>query len=88
MGMLICFFDRRGVVYREFVPPGQTVNARFYVDVLDRLRKGVLRVRLEIADSWKLQRAVLHCGAGKGVFCQAPDCRVALPSPFLGSSGT
>ncbi|XP_011859721.1 PREDICTED: histone-lysine N-methyltransferase SETMAR-like [Vollenhovia emeryi] len=59
--MLICFFDRRGVVHREFVPPGQTVNASFYVDVLDRLRKRVLRVRPDMADSWKLHHDNAPC---------------------------
>ena len=29
--MLICFFDQKGTVHKEFVPPGQTVNAAFYV---------------------------------------------------------
>ena len=29
--MLICFFDQKGIVHKEFVPPGQRVNAAFYV---------------------------------------------------------
>ena len=28
--MLIIFFDIRGIVYKEFVPPGQTVNENFF----------------------------------------------------------
>jgi histone-lysine N-methyltransferase SETMAR len=28
--MLICFFDIDGIIHKEFVPPGQTVNAKFY----------------------------------------------------------
>jgi len=32
--MLIVFFDVRGIVHREFVPPGQTVNQEFYLEVL------------------------------------------------------
>jgi len=39
--MLICFFDQKGTVHKEFVPPGQTVNAAFYVKVLKRLRENV-----------------------------------------------
>ena len=31
--MLICFFDEKGIVHKEFVPPDQTVNAALYVDV-------------------------------------------------------
>lgn len=34
--MLICFFDVRGVVHSEFVPPGQTVNQAFYLEVFKR----------------------------------------------------
>ena len=36
--MLIVFFDVRGIVHREFVPPGQTVNQQFYLEVLRGLR--------------------------------------------------
>jgi len=39
-----CFFDSRGSVHKEFVPPGQTVNHAFYKDVLKRLQKRVQRV--------------------------------------------
>ena len=33
--MLICIIDQKGIVHKEFVPPGQTVNAAFYVDVFE-----------------------------------------------------
>ena len=52
--MLIVFFDSKGIVHREFLPSGQTVNAAFYVEVLQRLRIRVARVRPEIADEWIL----------------------------------
>ena len=32
--MLTMFFDNRGIVHKEFVPPGQTVNGKFYCEVL------------------------------------------------------
>ena len=32
--MLIIFFDIRGIMQKEFVPPGQTVNGNFYCEVL------------------------------------------------------
>ena len=41
--MLICFFDQKGIVHKEFVPPGQTVNAAFYIKVLKHLRENVQR---------------------------------------------
>ena len=27
--MLICFFEQKGIVHKEFVPPGQKVSAAF-----------------------------------------------------------
>jgi len=39
---------------KEFVPPGQAVNQTFYLQVLERLRNRVLRVRREIANTWLL----------------------------------
>jgi len=39
--MLICFFDQKGIVHKEFVPPGKTVNAAFYVEVFKCLWENV-----------------------------------------------
>jgi len=39
------FFDSQGVVHKEFVPEGKTVNAEFYKAVTDRLLKSIQRVR-------------------------------------------
>ena len=53
--MMICFFDMAGVVHKEFVPPGQTVNGPFYIAVLGRLRDAVRRKRPEKwPNSWIL----------------------------------
>ena len=49
------FFDNRGIVHKEFMPPAQAVNHAFYKDVLERLRKRFQRVRRDIADDWVLQ---------------------------------
>ncbi len=46
--MLILFFDSEGIIHRKFVPEGQTVNATFYVQVLDRLCKRIARVKPEM----------------------------------------
>jgi hypothetical protein len=43
--MLIIFFDSHGIVHKEFVPEGKTVNAEFYKGVMNRLLKGIQRVR-------------------------------------------
>ena len=52
--MIIVFFDSRGIVHKEFVPPGMTVNQAFYRDLMERLRKRVQRLRSDIADDWVL----------------------------------
>jgi len=59
--MVICFFDSQGIVHKEFVPPGQTVNQTFYQEVLARLRKRVARVRPGIARTWMLHRDNAPC---------------------------
>jgi len=56
--MLIDFFDAEGVIYREFVPEGQKVNAEFYIGVLDRLLKRIRRVRT--AKFQSNERFLLH----------------------------
>ncbi|UYV65870.1 hypothetical protein LAZ67_3005765 [Cordylochernes scorpioides] len=52
--MLIVFFDKRGLIPKEFVPQGKTVNAEFYNEVLRRLHKGVKRKRQDLAQRWRL----------------------------------
>jgi len=39
--MLISFFDANRIMHKEFVPPGQTVNQQFYLEVLKRLGDSV-----------------------------------------------
>ena len=55
--MLICFFDQKGIVHKEFVSPGQTVNAAVYVEVLKRLRENVRGKR---PDQWRNNTWLLH----------------------------
>lgn len=45
--MLIIFYDSKGIVHKEFVPEGQTVNGEFYLSVLHRLWSRIVRVRPE-----------------------------------------
>ncbi len=46
--MLILFFAGKGVIHHKYVPEGQTVNATFYVQILDHLCKRIVRVRPEM----------------------------------------
>jgi len=59
--MLICFFDSQGIVHKEFVPPGQSVNQTFYREVLESLRKRMARVRPGIARTWMLHNDNAPC---------------------------
>jgi transposase len=48
--MFIAFFDIDRVVHHELIPPGQTVNSHFYVQVLQRLCDAVRR---KWRDKWQ-----------------------------------
>jgi len=39
--MLISSFDANGILHKEFVPPGQTVNQQLYLKAVKRLRNSV-----------------------------------------------
>lgn len=54
--MLICFYDSEGIVHKEFVPTGQTVNKEYYLEVLKRLLARITRVRPQYREpgSWSL----------------------------------
>ena len=45
--MLVCFYDSKGIIHKEFVPEGQTVTANVYLSILKRLLKRIFRVRSE-----------------------------------------
>jgi hypothetical protein len=70
---LICFFNVNGIVHKEFVPSGQTVNQYFYLDVLKRLRESLRHKRPE---SWRSGDWLLHHGNAP-----ATSNMVLLPHP-------
>ena len=51
------FFDIKGIVHKEFIPRGQSVNYEFYCEVLRRLREKVRRLRPQL---WREQTWLLH----------------------------
>ena len=55
--MLIIFFDIQGIVHKEFVPPGQTINGKFYCEILKWLREGIQHKH---PDKWKKNNWFLH----------------------------
>jgi transposase len=80
--MLIIFFYSKGIVHKKFPPPPPPVNQTFYLQVLERLRNRVRRVRGEIADKWFLQHdnAPSHTSFAVKEFL-AQNKITALPHP-------
>jgi hypothetical protein len=70
--MLIIFFDSQGIVHKELVPAGKTVNALFYEGIMDHLLKCIERVRpaaFSTRDYFLLQNNVpTHKAASLPVF--------------------
>jgi len=61
----IAFFDSDGIIHKEFIPAGETVNSAFYEEVLKRLLRRIHRVRPELhrTGQWILlhDNAPAHC---------------------------
>jgi len=51
-------FDIEGIVHKEFVPPGKTVNGKLYCEVLRRLRENIRRKH---PDKWRNNSWALNC---------------------------
>ena len=49
--MLVIFFDWQGVIHKEFVPEGETINAVYYKGVIESLLNGIRRVRPGMCES-------------------------------------
>ena len=54
--LLTIFLDSKGIIHKEFLPEGQTVNAHYYLGVLNRLWARILQIRPEYREqgSWSL----------------------------------
>jgi hypothetical protein len=59
--MFIIFFDMKGIVHKDFVLAGQTVNFGYYCDVLRRLSENGQRFRPEFwrRKNWMLSYIVI-----------------------------
>jgi hypothetical protein len=51
------FFDIKGIVHKEFIPPFQTMNGSFYCEILKQLREGIWHKH---PDKWKKNSWFLH----------------------------
>lgn len=72
------------IVHKEFVPQGQTVNQHFYREVLEKLRKRVIRVRPNIKNNWVLHHdnAPCHTAISINEFLASKNIPVAPQPPY------
>jgi hypothetical protein len=63
--MLIIFFDIKGIVHKEFVLTGQTVNSTYYCDVLRQLHENVQKLHSKL---WQQKDWLLHHNAPSNPF--------------------
>ena len=84
--MLICFFDCRGVVHAEFVPRGQTVNQKLYLQVLKRLRETIRKKKADLwsAGDWFFHHdnAQAHTALSGMQFLTKNDMTPVAPAPL------
>ena len=73
---LICFYDSKEIIHKEFVPQGQVINEPYYLGVMKRLLSRIRRVGPQYREngSWRL----LHNNA--------PAHRSTLITDFLTKS--
>ncbi|GFX79151.1 putative mariner transposase [Trichonephila clavipes] len=65
--MLILFFDSQGIVYKEFVPQGQTVNQHFYREVLEEDFEKGSACETKHQNSWVLHHDNAPCHTATSV---------------------
>ena len=59
--MVICFFNSHGIVHKEFVPQGETVNQHFTVKFLKDCEKHFVCAWPNIKDTWMLHHDNVPC---------------------------
>ncbi len=57
----IAFFDSGGIIYKEFVADGETINPDYYKGVMSRLLKRIARVCLYFHASEQLVSSRIQC---------------------------
>jgi hypothetical protein len=81
-------FDSDDIVHTEFVPPGQTVNGKFYCDVLRWLRENIRRIRPDKwrnnSWAWNHDNAVAHASLVVQQFLASTNMSHPPPSLLTG----
>jgi hypothetical protein len=53
--MLLAFFDSEGIEHHEYAPDRQTINKKFYLEVLRRLRESVRKMFPTVAETGEVR---------------------------------
>jgi [histone H3]-lysine36 N-dimethyltransferase SETMAR len=84
--MLLAFFDAKGIIHKEFLPPGQTVNGIFYKQVMERLLHRMSRVRSDMyhTQNWQLlhDNAPCHTSVLVKDFLASQNVKVLQHPPY------
>ena len=67
----LVFFYANGIVHKGFVLPGQTVNQKFYLEVLKRLCNSVRNKKTRNLEQWQLVLSPRQCPCPHGLQCAA-----------------
>ncbi len=63
--MLVSFFDKKGLIHKEFLPQKTTMNAELYLNILQQLCEWIHRIRPKLwaNNSWLFlqDNAPVHC---------------------------
>jgi len=84
--MLVIFFNWQGVIHKEFVPDGETINAVDYKGVMERLLNRIWHVRLgtcESGDWFLLHNAPSHNMTTVNQFLDQRKITVLDHPPYL-----
>jgi hypothetical protein len=76
---MLIFFDAAGTIHNDFVPPGLTVNAKFYCDVLQWLMENMRQKR---PDKCRTNNWVLHHDNASPQTALASKIMTIVPRPF------
>jgi hypothetical protein len=76
---MLIFFDAAGTIHNDFVPPSQTVNAKFYCDVLQQLMEDMRRKWPDkcCTNNWEL-----HHNNASPHTALASKIMMVIPRPF------
>jgi hypothetical protein len=89
--MLVVFFDIQGIIMTQYVPPGQTVNQTYYIELLTKLRGKIRRKRPELwKNGWILHQdnAPAHNALSVRQFLAKKTSSCASSCSLLTSSGS